>query len=53
MAQTAALLIRILDLDKDGGRISDMTVWMPVIFGVIMWIIIAGKMLLEYKKTIE
>lgn len=52
MAQAAALLIRILDLDKDGGRISYITVWMPVIFGVIMWIIIASRLLIGYKKTI-
>lgn len=44
LAQIVALLFRILDLDNDGGRISDLTVWMPVIFGGIIWVIIAGKM---------
>jgi len=50
LAQAAALLIRILDLDKDGGRISDITVWMPVIFGGIIWIMVAGKLFIEYRK---
>ena len=50
LAQAAALLIRILDLDKDGGKISDITVWMPAIFGGVIWIMIAGKLFVEYRK---
>lgn len=50
LGQTVALFFRILDLDKDGGRISDITVWMPVISGGIIWCIIAGILFLGYRK---
>ena len=51
LAQAAALLIRILDLDKDGGRISDVTVWMPVIFGGVIWVMTAGRLFYLVKKA--
>lgn len=50
LGQAAALLLRILDLDKDGGRISDITVWMPVIFGGIIWIMIVCRLFIGYRK---
>ena len=50
LGQAVALLFRILDLDKDGGRISDITVWMPVIFGGIIWAMIAGRLFMGYRK---
>lgn len=50
LGQAAALFLRIVDLDKDGGKIFDITVWMPVIFGGIIWVLIAGRLFIGYRK---
>lgn len=50
-AQLAALIVLVVNPEHEGGKLSDLTVWMPVISGGIYWAFVAGIMYSQYVRA--
>lgn len=50
-AQIAALIVLAVNPDHEGGKLSDLTVWIPAMSGVVFWVFVAGIMYSQYVRA--